>query len=105
MGIALLGAAGTATYRVQVRDAIPADTPREAAGAAQDSIGAAVVAATGHPGTIGDALIEAARSAFTQGFQLAYGAGAVLTVGIALLAVTSLRTSAPGLDEEDTTAS
>ncbi|MEJ3747818.1 hypothetical protein WEI85_31555 [Actinomycetes bacterium KLBMP 9797] len=41
MGIAILGAAGTAVYRAEVTDTLPANTPAETANAAQDSIGSA----------------------------------------------------------------
>jgi DHA2 family multidrug resistance protein-like MFS transporter len=48
LGIAILGSIGTAVYRSEVAEAVPADVPTEAAEAARDTLGGAV-AATSSP--------------------------------------------------------
>jgi DHA2 family multidrug resistance protein-like MFS transporter len=53
LGIALLGTIGTAVYRAQVADAVPAGVPHETADAARDTLGGAVAAGGGLPGEIG----------------------------------------------------
>jgi DHA2 family multidrug resistance protein-like MFS transporter len=82
LGIAVLGAIGTAVYRGHVADAVP------------DTLGAAV--AVGDP-----ALVHAAREAFTQGLQLTAGISAVVVLATAVLAVVALRRvgSGPRPDE------
>jgi DHA2 family multidrug resistance protein-like MFS transporter len=91
LGIALLGTIGTAVYRAQVADAVPAGVPHEAADAARDTLGGAVAASGGLPDEIGGAVVHAAREAFTQGLQVtAVICAAVLGVA-AVLAVRLLR--------------
>ena len=49
LGIAVLGSIGTAVYRGQMADAVPAGVPPEAAEAARDTLGGAVAAAADLP--------------------------------------------------------
>ncbi|EDY47185.1 proton antiporter efflux pump, partial [Streptomyces clavuligerus] len=77
MGIAVLGSVGAAVYRHRVEDEIPADTPSAAAESARDSLPAASEAAAGLPGATGDALLTAAREAFTGGLHIVAVAAAV----------------------------
>ncbi|WP_223179486.1 MFS transporter [Streptomyces griseicoloratus] len=100
MGIALLGAAGTAVYRAQVQDGIPAGTPETVTAAAEDSIGSAVAAADDLTGDTKDALLDAVRTAFTDGIQISYTASVVIALAIALLVATLLRRVTPTLEEE-----
>ncbi|WP_079053252.1 MFS transporter [Streptomyces phaeochromogenes] len=83
LGMALLGSIGTAVYRHDIPDAAPA--------AAHETLGAALAVAPQLPGRAGDALVSAAREAFTSGMQAAAVAGALLLLGAAVLAAVSLR--------------
>jgi MFS transporter, DHA2 family, multidrug resistance protein len=85
LGIAILGSLGTAVYRSQIADAVPADAPAHAATAARDTLGGAVASADQLPSTV----LQAATEAFTHGFQLAAGASAALVAAVAIL--TALR--------------
>jgi MFS transporter, DHA2 family, multidrug resistance protein len=90
LGIAVLGAAGTAVYRGQIDDALPAALPPEPAQAARDTLGAAVAAGDELPDGLASAVVDAAREAFTEALQLAATLNAVIAVGAALLAAALL---------------
>ncbi|MFJ9538652.1 MFS transporter [Streptomyces sp. NPDC101225] len=83
LGMAVLGSIGTAVYRH--------DMPSTAPDAARETLGGALAVAGHLPGRTGDALVTAAREAFTSGMRGAAIAGAVLLAGAALLAARSLR--------------
>jgi DHA2 family multidrug resistance protein-like MFS transporter len=87
LGIALLGSIGTAVYRSEVTDAIPAGAPGGAAEAARDTLGGAVGAADELPASV----LEAAGDAFVQGLQLAALTGALLMGVTAAVAALVLR--------------
>ena len=91
LGIAVLGAVGTAVYRRQIEDAVPAAVPPEAAQAARDTLGAAVAAGDELPDPMDAELVDAAREAFTQALQLAAGLSAAVAIGAAVLAAAQLR--------------
>jgi MFS transporter, DHA2 family, multidrug resistance protein len=91
LGIATLGAIGTAVYRGQIDDALPAGVPHEAAGAARDTLGAAVAAGEELPGELAPPLIDAAQEAFTQALQVAAALSAAVAIAAAILAVTLVR--------------
>jgi len=91
LGIAILGVIGTAVYRGQVADAVPAGVPPEAAAAARDTLGGALAAAGQLPDQPGAALLDTARDAFTQGLHLAFAISAVAAIGTAILAAVLLR--------------
>ncbi len=91
LGIAILGSVGTAVYRGEVIDTIPAGVPAAAAEAARDTLGGALAVAGELPGETGGALLDAARAAFTQGLHLVSITGAVVAIGIAALVATLLR--------------
>jgi MFS transporter, DHA2 family, multidrug resistance protein len=91
LGIALLGAVGTAVYRAQIDDAIPAAVPPDATQAARGTLGAAVAAGDELPDQLGPALVEAAREAFTEALQLAATLNAAVAIGAAILAGALLR--------------
>jgi MFS transporter, DHA2 family, multidrug resistance protein len=84
LGIAVLGVVGTAVYRGEVSDAVPADVPPEPAEAARDTLGGAVSAGSELPDPFGGELVDAAREAFTQALQLV----AVLSAAVLLAAAT-----------------
>jgi MFS transporter, DHA2 family, multidrug resistance protein len=91
LGIAVLGAVGTAVYRGQIDDAVPADVPPDAAGAARDTLGAAVAAGDELPARTAVELVDAARDAFSQALQLAATLSAAVAIGAAVLALALLR--------------
>ncbi|MEU7338887.1 MFS transporter [Streptomyces sp. NPDC007074] len=83
LGMAVLGSIGTAVYR----HGIPSGAPD----AARETLGGALAVAHRLPGDTGDALVRAAREAFTEGMHAAAIAGAVLLLGAAVLASATLR--------------
>jgi MFS transporter, DHA2 family, multidrug resistance protein len=89
LGIAVLGAAGTALYRGQVD--VSAAVPPGAAEAARDTLGGAVGAGDELPSRLASELVDAAREAFTQALQLAATISAAVAIGAAILAVALLR--------------
>ena len=91
MGIAILGSIGTAVYRSQVADAVPADVPPDAAEAARDTLGGAVAAADELPDQPGTQVLDAARESFTQGLQLSSIMSVALVLGMAILVLVLLR--------------
>jgi MFS transporter, DHA2 family, multidrug resistance protein len=91
LGIAILGVIGTAVYRSQVAGAVPAGLPPQAAAAARDTLGGAVAVAGQLPDQLGEALLGAARQAFTQGLHLAFAVSAALLFAVAVLAAALLR--------------
>jgi MFS transporter, DHA2 family, multidrug resistance protein len=91
LGIATLGSIGTAIYRTQVTDTLPAGVPPQAAEATRDTLGGAVAAASQLPDRLGAALLDAAHEAFIQGLHLSFAVSAALAVGIAILVAVLLR--------------
>jgi MFS transporter, DHA2 family, multidrug resistance protein len=100
LGIALLGSIGVAVYRSELTAALPAGIPSEAAAAARDTLGAAVGVAAQLPGGVGDALVAAAREAFTQGMRFTVVLSAVMAAGVAVLATVLLRAVPAGSQAE-----
>jgi DHA2 family multidrug resistance protein-like MFS transporter len=91
LGIAVLGAAGTAVYRSEIEGAVPAGVPPETAEAARDTLGAAVAAGDKLPDPLAPALVDAAREAFTEALQVAATISAAVAIGAAALAAALLR--------------
>jgi DHA2 family multidrug resistance protein-like MFS transporter len=91
LGIAVLGSIGAAVYRSGVLDAVPDGVPPVAAAAARDTLGGALAAAEQLNGRLGAGLIDAAHSAFAQGFQVATGIAALVAVAVAILVLRKLR--------------
>jgi MFS transporter, DHA2 family, multidrug resistance protein len=91
LGIATLGAIGTAVYRGQIDGALPADVPKEASEAAHDTLGTAVAAGDGLPGELAPQLVDAAQEAFTQALQVGAALSAAIAIAAAILAVTFVR--------------
>jgi MFS transporter, DHA2 family, multidrug resistance protein len=101
LGIAVLGVVGTALYRGEVGDAVPAGLPSEAAGGARDSLGGAIAAGHELPSPVARKLVDAAGDAFTQALQLAATLSAAVLVAAAVLAWTLLtRAGRPEPEEE-----
>ena len=101
LGIAVLGAVGTAVYRAQINGSLPAGVPSDAAQTARDTLGAAVAVSDQLPGPAAAELVDAAREAFTQALQLAATISAAVAVGAGILAVALLRRVPMGSELED----
>jgi DHA2 family multidrug resistance protein-like MFS transporter len=101
LGIAVLGAIGTAVYRGQLDDAVPAGVPPETAEAARDTLGAAVAAGDELAGEASLELVDAAREAFTEALQVAATLSAAVAIGAAIFAGTLLRRMPSGSELED----
>jgi len=98
LGIAIMGSIGTAVYRAQVADVVPAGVPPEAADDARDTLGGALAAGDLLPDRLAADLLEGARDAFAQGLRLSAVIAAVLAAGIAAIAVVLLRDAPPGAE-------
>jgi MFS transporter, DHA2 family, multidrug resistance protein len=88
LSIAILGTIGTAVYRSQVDDGIPEGVSADTVEAARDTLGGAVAASGDLPAGLAEALLVAAREAFTQGLQVVAFVSAVIaalaTVAVAV---------------------
>jgi MFS transporter, DHA2 family, multidrug resistance protein len=100
LGIAILGSIGTAVYRSEVGEGVPAAVP-SAAEAARDTLATALAVAEQLPEELGAALLGAAREAFTQGLRLTAAISAGIALGIAALAATLLRDVRGGSEAEE----
>jgi len=101
LSIAILGSIGTAVYRSQLDDGIPAGVPAAQAETARDTLGGAVAVSNEIPTSLADELLGAAREAFTQGLQVASLTSAVVAVVSAVLAVVLLRNVRAGSEPEE----
>ncbi|MEX5721698.1 MFS transporter [Geodermatophilus maliterrae] len=93
LGIASLGSVAAAVYHSTIT--VPGETPADAAGAAEDSIVGAATAAPRLSPETRDALVTAAREAFTQGYNVVAVLCAVLFVLLAGLVWATLRRIPP----------
>lgn len=100
LGVAVLGSIGTAVYRGELGDAVPAGVPAEATAATVDSLVGATAAAAQLPDQLGVPLLAAAREAFTSGFTMASAASIPALLLLAVLGVVLLRRLNPS-DEAD----
>lgn len=104
LGIALLGTLGTALYRNDVRDAIPADAAPGVADAARDTLGGAVSVADRLPA----GALDAAEAAFGSGLSVVATTCAVLVAGAAVATAVLLRhvpsAVAPGTADDEPAA-
>jgi DHA2 family multidrug resistance protein-like MFS transporter len=91
LGIAVLGSIGTAINRREVADAVPSGVPFEAAAAARDTLGGAVVVAGQLTEQAGAVLLGASREAFVDGLQFVAVCATVITIGLTVMAVLWLR--------------
>ncbi|ONI90813.1 MFS transporter [Actinosynnema sp. ALI-1.44] len=91
LGLAVLGAIGTAVYRGDVADVVPAGVPPEATTAAQDTLGGAMATAGQLSGQLGVDLLAAARQAFTHGLQVTAGISAAVVAVSGILIMVLLR--------------
>lgn len=86
LGIAILGSLGTAMYRGRLADAALPGLSADALEVARSNLGSAVSVAAGLPSQLGDPLLAAARSAFTDSMHLSALISAGVVVVVALLA-------------------
>ncbi len=86
LGIAILGSIGTAVYRSEMAEALPAGIPSATVEAARQTLGGAVAAAQRLPGPLDVALIGTARDAFAQSFEVVAAVCASLLVALAIIA-------------------
>ncbi|WP_244414939.1 MFS transporter [Streptomyces hygroscopicus] len=91
LGMAILGSIGSALYRTDIGDALPAGLPAGAAEAARETLAGAAAVAGELPGRAGEALLTAARAAFTGGLQTAVLVAAGVMACAAVAALTLLR--------------
>ncbi|GAA3748046.1 DHA2 family multidrug resistance protein-like MFS transporter [Spinactinospora alkalitolerans] len=91
LGIAVLGSVLTATYRLNL-DPVPG-VPAPAMAEARETLGGAVTAARGLAPENGPALMEAARTAFTDGIHVTSLIGALIVAYAAVQAGVLLRRS------------
>lgn len=92
LGIATLGSIVTSVYRGL---AVPADIPASVASHARDSLSAAVHAAETLPAAQSEALLTAAKNAFTDGLAIASGVGSALMLISAVAVWILLRARLP----------
>ncbi|ASU83171.1 MFS transporter [Nocardiopsis gilva YIM 90087] len=97
LGVALLGSVLTAVYRLQLGDV--AGVPADSMNAAQDTLGGAVNVAADLPSDTASALLDAARTAFTDGMHLTSAIAALLVVATAAMAWRLLRRPTPAAGE------
>lgn len=90
LGIAILGSLGTAIYRSDVTNALPAGIPAEVADLALDTLGGALAIAGTLPTSLGAAVIAAAQTAFMDAFHIVAAVSAVLAVVTAIGAAIAL---------------
>ncbi|MEV6361461.1 MFS transporter [Nocardia asteroides] len=99
LGVAVIGSIGTAVYRGQMTDTLPAGLPAEAARAAEDTLAGALHVAAMLPEALSAELGTAARQAYTHALQVNSLVGIGLTAIAAVLVMTLLR-HIPAPDEK-----
>ena len=103
LGIAILGSIGTAVYRTEVADQLPAGIPAEAVDAARDTLGGALAIAQSLPAELGAALVAAAQTAFIDAIHfvaVVASIGAIVTAIVATAALRGVPARAEPADEE-----
>jgi len=103
LGIAVLGSIGAVVYSSRIGDSLPAGLSPAAADASRDTLAGAVGTAQSLPGDVGNALVTAAREAFTSGLHIIAWISAVLMAGGIVLVATMLR-HVPRLGQEQASA-
>ncbi|MDO3647087.1 MFS transporter [Nocardia mangyaensis] len=84
LGVAVIGSIGTAVYRGQMAETMPAGLPAEATLVAEDTLAGALHVATALPAALGGELTEVARQAYTHALQV----NSVVGIGLTALAAT-----------------
>jgi MFS transporter, DHA2 family, multidrug resistance protein len=91
LGIAAIGSLGTAIYRLNMEDAIPAGVSASVADTARESIVGATSAAADLPAPLASDLLESTHRAFATALDTVAVLSAVVLVGLAILAAVRLR--------------
>ncbi len=91
MGIALLGAIGTAVYRARMATGAPAGLPSGATEAARDTLGGAITVATHLPHDVAPALLTTAREAFVRAMDVSAIISLVLVLVMTIIAALWMR--------------
>ncbi|RNL87493.1 MFS transporter [Halostreptopolyspora alba] len=100
MGVATLGAVGTAVYRSIIAGSLPEGVTGEEAAAARDSLPGAAAAAEDLPSEVAAELTAAAEDAFLTGLSAVGWASAATVLVLALLTVLFLRSGAAEAGED-----
>ena len=103
LGLSVLGSLGVAIYRGALAN-LPPDMPAEAAAQARDTLGGAVQVAAALPEPLRLTVLDVSRGAFVDAMQVAAAISAVLAVGVAIVAVATLRQVPSGGSTEGTEA-
>ena len=101
LGIAIFGSIGTAVYRSLMTHGVPDGISFEAASAARSTLGAALAVAQQLPNRLGAELLDTARAAFGQAFELTAAISAVVSLATAIGAVLLLHGRRAGAKLED----
>jgi len=89
LGMAILGSIGAAVYSRDMADALPAGLPD--ADAVRETLGGAAAVAADLPAATADAVLSAARDAFTHGLGIAAIGAAVVMAGAGVVSIGFLR--------------
>jgi DHA2 family multidrug resistance protein-like MFS transporter len=92
LGVATLGSVGSAVYRGEMSDRMPAGLPEGISRAAHQSVEGALATAQHLHGLVRGDVLDAARAAFASGLGVVATIGALVFVGLSVLAATALRT-------------
>ena len=95
LGIAIIGSIGAAIYRSLMADRVPAGLAPDAAAGARSTLGGALAIADQLPSDAGRAMLDAGRSAFTDGMIVSAGMAAVAMLAVAAMALIWLRAVRP----------
>ncbi len=93
LGIAVLGSIGTAIYRNELVDTIPAVISTDLREAARATLGGAVHVSEQIPNNLGIALLDAARQAFIHAMQISIIISVGIAIVTAIIVVLALRNS------------
>lgn len=102
-GLASVGSLGTALYRTQLADGIPAATPANLVETATESLAGAATVAARLPESVGRALLENAQAAFTTALGVTMAVSAVALLALAIVAAVTLRQIPATSATEETT--
>jgi DHA2 family multidrug resistance protein-like MFS transporter len=90
LGIAVLGSIGTAIYRSRIAEALPSTIPADVAAPARSTLGGALAEAARLPEAMGAALMDPARAAFVDAFQVMAAICAALALALAVFTAVRL---------------
>jgi DHA2 family multidrug resistance protein-like MFS transporter len=99
LGIAIIGSIGTAIYRSMMAGQVPAGLAPDAAAAARSTLGGALAIADQLPSDAGQAMLDAGRSAFTDGMIVSAGMAAIAMLAVAAMSLIWLRDVRPSSAE------